>query len=98
MAEGTVKWFNDRKGHGFIKSENKEFFVHRSSIQSPASKILKEGQKVQFEVTSGPRGEQAVNVKVIDEGTDQTTDEKIRAFMKASKEKLRDLKKRRDRR
>jgi CspA family cold shock protein len=60
---GTVKWFNDKKGFGFIEQENGEdVFVHFSAIQSEGFKTLKEGQKVSMEVTQGEKGLQAVNV------------------------------------
>ena len=64
MAEqGTVKWFNDAKGYGFISRENGEYvFVHFSAIQAGGFKSLQEGQKVQFDVTKGPKGWQAENV------------------------------------
>ncbi len=63
MAKGTVKWFNDQKGYGFITPENgKDVFVHYSSISGDGFKTLREGEAVEFEVTRGPKGEQAVNV------------------------------------
>lgn len=63
MAKGTVKWFNDRKGFGFIQSEaGKDVFVHHSAIQGDGYKSLSEGQQVEFEIISGPKGEQAANV------------------------------------
>jgi CspA family cold shock protein len=64
MAEqGTVKWFNDAKGYGFISRENGEdVFVHFSAIQAGGFKSLQEGQKVQLDVTKGPKGWQAENV------------------------------------
>jgi CspA family cold shock protein len=63
MASGTVKWFNNQKGYGFITPENgKDVFVHYSSIQGDGFKTLREGDTVQFELTQGPKGEQAVNV------------------------------------
>lgn len=64
MARGTVKWFNDEKGYGFISPEDgsKDVFVHHSSIQGEGFKSLKEGQAVEFEVTSGAKGPQAGNV------------------------------------
>jgi CspA family cold shock protein len=62
--QGTVKWFNDTKGYGFISRPNGEdVFVHSSAIQSGGFKSLQEGQKVQFDVTKGPKGRQAENVR-----------------------------------
>lgn len=65
MITGTVKWFNDNKGFGFISPEDgsKDVFVHYSSIQSSGFKSLSEGQKVQFEVTQGQKGPAAQNVQ-----------------------------------
>jgi CspA family cold shock protein len=63
MARGTVKWFSNQKGYGFISSEsNKDVFVHHSAIQGDGYKSLEEGQQVEFEVQQGPKGEHAVNV------------------------------------
>jgi len=63
MAQGTVKWFNDQKGYGFITPENgKDVFVHHSAIQGEGFKSLAEGQKVEFNIENGPKGEQATNV------------------------------------
>lgn len=96
--KGMVKWFNTRKGYGFIAKEGGEdIFVHQTAIQSSGFRTLQEGQKVQFEVATGPKGDQAVNVKVIEEPK-KSTDDKIQAFRKESREILKDLKKRRDRR
>ncbi len=65
MAVGTVKWFNDRKGYGFIEQEGgDDVFVHFSAIQSKGFKTLTEGQRVRFDVISGPKGPQASNVVV----------------------------------
>ena len=62
--QGTVKWFNGAKGYGFISRQNGEdVFVHSSAIQSGGFKSLQEGQKVQFDVTRGPKGWQAENVR-----------------------------------
>lgn len=64
MAKGTVKWFNDQKGYGFIAQENgPDVFVHYSAIQAEGFKTLSEGQVVEFEVVQGPKGPQAANVK-----------------------------------
>ena len=63
MAEGTVKWFNDKKGFGFIVADTgKDVFVHHSVIEGEGYKSLKEGDKVQFEIVQGPKGEQAAKV------------------------------------
>jgi cold shock protein len=63
MAKGSVKWFSDQKGYGFITPENgKDVFVHHSSIQGEGYKSLAEGQQVEFEIEQGPKGEQATNV------------------------------------
>ena len=63
MPEGTVKWFNDSKGFGFITLEGGEdVFVHFSAIQGDGFKTLQEGDNVTFEVTEGPKGLQAANV------------------------------------
>jgi cold shock protein len=63
MAKGNVKWFNATKGYGFISQEGgKDVFVHFSAIQGDGFKSLDEGQEVEFEVTDGPKGPQAVNV------------------------------------
>ena len=63
MARGTVKWFNNQKGYGFISTEaGKDVFVHHTAIQGSGYKSLEEGQTVEFEVTTGPKGDQAVNV------------------------------------
>ena len=62
--KGTVKWFNSNKGYGFITpEEGEDVFVHFSAIQSDGYKNLEEGQTVEFEVTNGPKGPQASNVK-----------------------------------
>ena len=66
MAQGSVKWFNDAKGYGFISQENGEdVFVHFSAIQAQGFKSLVEGDKVEFEVTKGPKGLQASNVRKV---------------------------------
>ena len=66
MAQGTVKWFNDAKGYGFITQEGGEdVFVHYSAIQAGGFKSLAEGDKVEFEVTKGPKGLQAANVRKV---------------------------------
>ena len=66
MAEGTVKWFNDAKGFGFISQDNgPDVFVHFSSIQGEGFKSLAEGERVTFDVEDGPKGLQASNVKKV---------------------------------
>ncbi|OGW81464.1 MAG: cold-shock protein [Omnitrophica bacterium RIFCSPLOWO2_12_FULL_44_17] len=66
MANGTVKWFNNEKGFGFIQPESgSDVFVHHTAIQGSGYKSLAEGQKVSFEVTKGPKGDQATNVVVL---------------------------------
>jgi len=63
MAKGTVKWFNDQKGFGFITPEDgADVFVHHTAIQGDGFKTLAEGQAVEFEITQGPKGNQAQNV------------------------------------
>ena len=64
MAEGTVKWFNDSKGFGFIEQEGaKDLFVHHSAIQGEGFKSLAEGDRVSFDVTQGAKGPAAENVR-----------------------------------
>ena len=66
MANGTVKWFNDSKGFGFIQQDNGEdVFVHFSAIQDDGFKSLAEGQAVTFDIVQGPKGLQAANVNKI---------------------------------
>ena len=64
MATGTVKWFNDAKGFGFIAQEGGEdVFCHHTAIQSDGFRTLAEGQRVEFDVKRGPKGLQALNVQ-----------------------------------
>jgi len=66
MEQGTVKWFNDAKGYGFISRQSGEdIFVHFSAIHGGGFRSLREGQIVQFNVTKGPKGFQAENVQAI---------------------------------
>ncbi len=67
MEQGTVKWFDNAKGYGFVSRENggKDVFVHHSAIEGTGYKSLEEGQRVQFDVTAGQKGDQAVNVSKI---------------------------------
>ena len=66
MPKGKVKWFNDKKGYGFIEMEGgKDVFVHYQSIQGDGFKTLKEGDEVNFDVTEGAKGPQAANVTKI---------------------------------
>ncbi|GHE20429.1 cold-shock protein [Halomonas urumqiensis] len=68
MATGTVKWFNDTKGYGFISPDDggDDLFAHFSEIQADGFKTLQDGQKVSFEVTQGKKGLQASNIRVAD--------------------------------
>jgi CspA family cold shock protein len=63
MARGKVKWFSNQKGYGFITPENgNDVFVHHTAITGDGYRSLAEGQEVEFEITKGPKGEQATNV------------------------------------
>ena len=68
MATGTVKWFNDSKGFGFFTPQDgsKDLFVHFSAIQGQGFKTLTEGQRVSFDITTGPKGLQASNIRSAD--------------------------------
>jgi CspA family cold shock protein len=67
MASGTVKWFNDAKGFGFISQESggEDVFCHHTAIQADGFRTLAEGQRVEFEVKQGPKGLQAANVRPV---------------------------------
>ena len=67
MARGTIKWFSDQKGYGFVTPDcgKKDLFVHFSAIQGEGFKSLREGEVVEFEITTGPKGEQASNVRKV---------------------------------
>ena len=66
MANGTVKWFNERKGYGFIEQEDgPDIFVHHSGINASGFRTLKEGEHVTFDIEDGPKGPRAVNVTVV---------------------------------
>ena len=66
MSQGTVKWFNDKKGFGFISSDDgNDYFVHHSSIVGEGFKSLSEGAKVQFQIEDGEKGPRAVQVSLI---------------------------------
>jgi len=66
MAQGTVKWFNGEKGFGFIaQNDGPDVFVHYSEIQGEGFKNLEENQRVEFEVTQGPKGPQATGVRAV---------------------------------
>ena len=66
MSKGTVKWFNNQKGYGFITAEDgKDVFVHFSGLKMEGFKTLEEGAAVEFDITDGAKGPQAVNVEVV---------------------------------
>ena len=63
MAQGSVKWFSDQKGYGFITPDNgKDVFVHHTAIKGEGFETLSEGQRVEFDIQEGPKGQQAANV------------------------------------
>ncbi len=68
MSNGTVKWFNDAKGFGFITPDEggKDLFAHFSAVQGNGFKSLRENQKVSYDVTTGPKGDQATNIRPLD--------------------------------
>ena len=66
LAQGTVKWFSNEKGYGFIaRPDGDDVFVHYSAIGGDGYKTLNEGQEVEFEIVEGPKGEQAANVRPV---------------------------------
>lgn len=66
MSKGKVKWFDNKKGYGFITPESgKDVFVHHTAIQGDGYKTLQEGEEVEFDIIQGPKGEQAANVTKI---------------------------------
>ena len=66
MAKGKIKWFSNQKGYGFVTCEDgKDVFIHFSAIVGDGYKSLAEGDEVEFEITQGPKGDQATNVKKI---------------------------------
>jgi len=66
MARGRVKWFNEKKGYGFIEQENGEdIFVHYTAIVGKGFRTLRQGQEVEFEIVMGPKGPQAANVIIL---------------------------------
>lgn len=66
MSKGTVKWFNNQKGYGFITAEDgKDVFVHFSGLNMEGFKTLEEGAAVEYDITDGAKGPQAVNVEVV---------------------------------
>lgn len=104
MAKGTVKWFNQKKGFGFVaRDDGPDLFVHYRSIKEEGFRTLMEGDVVEYEVQAGPKGDSAVNVKVISrqkptEGSPQKGSEslesQLKAFRKSSKELHEDISRR----
>ena len=76
MAIGTVKWFNDAKGFGFIEPEGggADVFAHFSAVQMDGFRTLKQGCRVSYELTQGPKGDLAQNIRLLDEPMPATTD------------------------
>jgi CspA family cold shock protein len=73
MATGTVKWFNNAKGYGFVTPDEGEqdVFIHFSAIEMDGYKTLKEGQKIQFDINEGPKGLHAANVQMVEQQQQQ---------------------------
>ncbi len=71
-ATGVVKWFNNRRGYGFIEHQGEDVFVHYRSIQGDGFKTLKEGQQVEYDISRGDKGLQAENVVKLGEGVEAT--------------------------
>lgn len=71
MANGKVKWFNNAKGYGFVLADDgdEDLFVHYSSIQMDGYRTLRTGQDVTFDIEKGPKGQHAVNIRVVGDGT-----------------------------
>jgi len=88
MANGTVKWFNNAKGYGFILSEDgdEDLFAHFSSIEMDGYKTLKAGQSVSFNVTDGDKGLHAINIQVVAESADNESISESNSDNKASLE------------
>lgn len=76
MAIGTVKWFNDAKGFGFIEPEGggADVFAHFSAVQMDGFRTLKQGSRVSYELTQGPKGDLAQNIRLVDEALDAAVD------------------------
>lgn len=69
MSQGTVKWFSNEKGYGFIaRADGEDLFVHFSAIEGDGYRTLHEGQEVEFEIVDGPKGQQAANVRAVQSG------------------------------
>jgi CspA family cold shock protein len=69
VSQGTVKWFSNEKGYGFIaRADGEDLFVHFSAIEGDGYRTLHEGQEVEFEIVDGPKGQQAANVRPVQAG------------------------------
>jgi cold shock protein len=69
VSQGTVKWFSNEKGYGFIaRADGEDLFVHFSAIEGDGYRTLHEGQEVEFEIVDGPKGQQAANVRAVQPG------------------------------